>query len=158
MLVAFLPFIIALVITYFIGVRGWGIALAYFIVLMMVISFLSMGLFIVYWLRGRDYEGTVLSRAWRVGGAGNYRIAVVIPVFNEPPELVAETATISKAALGKLGDVYVLDDSTRDDVRRELDYYAEELGFKVFRRGSRRGFKLAPLMTGSGPLVGIMTT
>ncbi|WP_054842113.1 glycosyltransferase [Vulcanisaeta distributa] len=66
---------------------------------------------------------------------------MVIPVFNESPRLVAETAIISKAAVGELGgDVYVLDDSTREDVRRELDYYAEELGFKVFRRGgSRRG-------------------
>ncbi len=50
--------------------------MGYFIVLMMVVSFLSMGLFITYWLRGgKDYEDAVLSRARRINGVGNYRIA-----------------------------------------------------------------------------------
>ncbi|GAB6947450.1 hypothetical protein JCM16161A_15800 [Vulcanisaeta sp. JCM 16161] len=156
--IVFSPLIIALIITYLINVRGWGIVLGYFIVLMMVISFLSMGLFIAYWLRGRDYDEAVLSRAWSTGGTGNYRVAVVIPIFNEPPRLVAETATISKAAVGDLGDVYVLDDSTREDIRRELVTMRSGLASRSSGEAVGGGLRPAPLMTGSGPLVRIMTT
>ncbi len=159
--IIFSPFIIALIVTYFIGFRGWGgIVLGYLLIVMMITSFMSMGLFITYWLKVKDYERTVLSKAWRASGMGNYRIAVVIPIFNEPPRLVAETATISKAAVGELGDVYVLDDSTRENVKRGLDYYAEQLGFKVFRRGGsgRGGFKAGAINDCLRPMVGTTTT
>ncbi|MCS7102824.1 MAG: glycosyltransferase [Candidatus Korarchaeum sp.] len=72
-------------------------------------------------------------------------MAVLIPVYNEPPSLVVQTALAASIALEDSEDVYVLDDSTDRSVISELDRYSREYGFKLFRRKNRRGYKAGAL-------------
>ena len=141
-LIALSPLLIALAVTYFLGVRSSGLFVAYFVVLDMVLSLLSTFLFISYWLKEKEYEESVLKNAKiRKQSSEKYRIAVLIPIYNEPPRIVAETAAISMAAVENFGEVFVLDDSTDPEIRKRIDQYSAEVGFKVIRRASRKGYK-----------------
>lgn len=117
-----------------------GAPLAFLVILDDIISVIALIIFVDYLRKGRRYERDVLRKARRPSRR-SYRVAIVIPTYNEPPRLVAETAVASKMALGELGDVYVLDDSTDENIKREVDRYAKELVFHVVRRGSRKGYK-----------------
>ncbi len=134
------PFLLAALLTYVVGVRSPAIILAYLVILDAVISLLSSFLFVSYWRRGDEYRkfiGDYLN-APREMPPG--RVAIVIPVFNEDPDTVVQTAIAAEMALNN-EDVYVLDDSTKDDIRKKIDEFAKNYGFKVFRRASREGYK-----------------
>ncbi len=73
------------------------------------------------------------------------KVALLIPVYNEPPDLVIETACAAKQAVSGYGDVFVLDDSTKGEIKEGIDRGAKTVGYKVFRRGSRRGYKAGAL-------------
>ncbi|MCX8178181.1 MAG: glycosyltransferase [Candidatus Bathyarchaeota archaeon] len=142
MLLFIFPALLALIITLLVSSRGLGLIMSFFIVLDMVISFLMMIFFFVYWRLSRVYRKAVLSHAGQPGPSrGKYRIAVVIPVYNENPEIVLGTAIASKMAVEGRGDVYILDDSTDEEIKKELDLYSRVYGFSVSRRNNRKGYK-----------------
>lgn len=135
-------FVLAGFLCVLLSTRSWVMPFSYLILLDMVLGFLSAVLFVDYWRkikRYRDYIGRYVSEPGR--GEGRGRVAVVIPVYNEEPSMVAETAVSSQFITDKPGDVYVLDDSTDQDVRGELDAYSAEFGFSIVRRDSRKGYK-----------------
>ncbi|MCS7096796.1 MAG: hypothetical protein RMK50_07050 [Nitrososphaerota archaeon] len=139
MLLFIFPALLALIITLLVSSRGLGLIMSFFIVLDMVISFLMMIFFFVYWRLSRVYRKAVLSHAGQPGPSrGKYRIAVVIPVYNENPEIVLGTAVASKMAVEGRGDVYILDDSTDEEIKKELDLYSRVYGFSVSRRNNRQ--------------------
>lgn len=137
-----LPGLAAFIMTLFIGVGVFGSFIAFFILLDMIISFLMVALFITYWRKDGVYKELILGRIKQPSSnAYKYRIAIAIPVFNEPPKIVAETAIACKMALNDSGDVFVLDDSTDEHIKRELDWYSNMYGFYILRREGRKGYK-----------------
>ena len=72
------------------------------------------------------------------------RVAVLVPVFNEEPEMVRTNLIAISSNVGQNADVYVLDDSTTGDT----GYIAElsqRLGMKYVHRDNRRGYKAGAL-------------
>ena len=70
-------------------------------------------------------------------------VSVIIASYNEPPEVIEKTlsaAVVSARYAG--GDrVYLLDDSTVESIRSELERLARQYGAKYVHRTARRGFK-----------------
>ncbi|MEM2816334.1 MAG: glycosyltransferase [Candidatus Bathyarchaeia archaeon] len=142
------PAILAFVITLLISAWGLELVVSFFIVFDMAISFLMMMLFTVYWRLNRSYEKMVLHSNSQIRlDESKYRIAVVIPTYNENPEIVLGTVIASKMAFKHLGDVYVLDDSTDEKIRKELDLYSEVYSFSIMRRDNRKGYKAGAVNT-----------
>ena len=54
---------------------------------------------------------------------------------------MVQTAIAAKFSCEEFGDVFVLDDSTDEKIRKKLDKYAEEYEFNIFRRSERRDYK-----------------
>ncbi len=81
-----------------------------------------------------SYQPSLLNRY------AEYKIAVVIPTYNEDPEIVKGTAISAMLALKGRGDVFILDDSTDENIKKRMKEL-EKLGIKVFRRETRRGYK-----------------
>jgi len=69
------------------------------------------------------------------------RVVAVIPTYNEDPEMVIETALSVELAVKDYGDVFILDDSSNEKIRKKLDELCKKSGIRVFRRNSRRGYK-----------------
>lgn len=115
---------------------------SYMILLDMVLGVFSLVLFIDYWRKSKSYHAYInrylLSSRHHVN---DFKIAVIIPVFNEEPGMVAETAVSAQFITNKPEDVYVLDDSTDLDIREKLDTYSAEFGFSIVRRSDRKGYK-----------------
>lgn len=76
-----------------------------------------------------------------------YRVAAVVTVCNEDPDLVGETLEAVKEAVEYYGygDVYLLDDSTDEFVSEELRSICRDLGVKYVKRNDRNGFKAGNL-------------
>ncbi len=108
--------------------------LTYAVVLGMWVGCFSFLNFLRYRIASRNYRKSLLSPCV------NYRIAAIITTYNEDPEIVRGTAISVLSALKGRGDVFVLDDSDREDVRRGIDEL-EKLGIRIFRRKTRRGYK-----------------
>lgn len=89
---------------------------------------------LLYW-RSKNKTSPSASNA-----SPTLRIAVLITAFNEDPNLVLDTSLSAKLAVGKQGDVYILDDSTDKATRQQIDSF-RDYGFKVIRREIRRGYK-----------------
>ncbi|AGB05209.1 glycosyl transferase [Aciduliprofundum sp. MAR08-339] len=135
-----IPVILAIIFSLIVGVRNPAIILAFFIIFDAVSSVISSFIFITYWHKSKKYKELLVSYLKPRGGVEG-KIAIVIPVYNEDPWTVVQTAVAAKMAAEGYGDVYVLDDSTDDEIRKKLDEYAKEYEFIVFRRGSRKGYK-----------------
>jgi len=73
-------------------------------------------------------------------GKSEEKISIVIPVFNEDPSMVRDTALSAISALKGRGDVYILDDSTDPDKKEGINALTE-IGVKIVRRGNRKGYK-----------------
>lgn len=130
-----LPFTVALIITAFVSVPGLVSVLSYFIILGMVLgAFIMVDFFVLYW-RSKNTPYTPHGKA-----ASNLRIAVLITAFNEDPKLVLDTSLSARLAAGKQGDVFILDDSTDEATRKQIDTY-KEYGFRIIHRENRRGYK-----------------
>lgn len=130
-----LPFIISAVLSYIVSAPGLAFIVTYFVILGMVIgTFVLLDFLKLYWH----------SRKYRVHPPAEnelrYNTAVVITTFNEDPDMVLDTALSAKLAVGEMGDVFVLDDSTDDQIRRRIDKL-ENHGINIQRRDSRRGYK-----------------
>ncbi len=140
------PLALSIIISLIIASKNILFPLAFLLIFDMVLCTFSSVVFLSYWRKGRSYS-RMLEEAMRFPWPKReVKVAVLIPVYNEPPSLVVQTAIAAGISLEELeGDVYVLDDSTDQDILAELDAYSREYGFKVFRRGGRRGYKAGAL-------------
>lgn len=141
------PFVLAIMISMIIACRNFLLPLTFLLIFDTILCAVSSAIFISYWRKGKLYSKSFedLVRSPDIPKEG-CRVAVLIPVYNEPPSLVIQTAIAARIAIEELdGDVYVLDDSTDRSILAELDAYSKEYGFKIFRRGSRRGYKAGAL-------------
>jgi cellulose synthase (UDP-forming) len=129
-----LPFLISALFTWLLSVPGVLAVFSYFVILGMVIGAFTFIVFIKQYISAIRYSPPLLSRY------AEYRIAVVIPTFNEEPEIVRDTAISAILALRGRGDVFILDDSTAERSKEGIAEL-EKLGVRVFRRNSRRGYK-----------------
>ena len=128
------PFLISAVLTYLISVHSFIAILSYLVILGMVVGVFTFVVFLKQYIASRRYVSPLINRY------ANYKIAVVIPTYNEDPELVRDTAISALLALKGRGDVFILDDSTDEKIKKGIDTL-EGIGVKVFRRGTRRGYK-----------------
>ncbi len=133
------PLLIAVLLSAAVGTGGPAMVLAFFIIFDALISTISSFIFITYWKKSKSYEKFLRDYLSRDGAAGN--LAVVIPIYNESPWTVVQTAIAAKMAIEDKGDVYVLDDSSKEDIRAQIDEYSRQYGFTVFRREDREGYK-----------------
>ncbi|HIP25935.1 MAG TPA: glycosyltransferase [Archaeoglobus profundus] len=128
------PFLISAVLTYLISVHSFIAILSYLVLLGMVVGAFTFAVFLKHYIASRRYAVSLIDRY------AEYKVAVVIPTYNEDPELVRDTALSALLALKGRGDVFILDDSTEENVKKEINTL-EEIGVRVFRRGTRRGYK-----------------
>ena len=128
------PFAMSAFLTYLFSVHGFVVIISYFIFLGMFIGAFTFFVFIRHYLIAERCKPSLIDKY------SKYRIAVVIPVFNEDPIMVRDTALSALLALKDRGDVYVLDDSTDEDIKKKIDDL-KLIGINVFRRNERRGYK-----------------
>ncbi len=69
------------------------------------------------------------------------RVAVFIASFNEPTEVLERTVVASKIAVGDRGRVFVLDDSTNEEMRRKIELMVKDYDALYVHRDNRRGAK-----------------
>jgi len=127
-------FLFPLLISIFLTSDVVFLPLTYAVVLGMWIGVFKFLNFVRYRIGSGRYRKRMLNPYRR------YRIAAVIATYNEDPEIVRGTAISVLSALKGRGDVFVLDDSDRKEIAERIDEL-EKSGIRVFRRGSRRGFK-----------------
>lgn len=72
-------------------------------------------------------------------------VAVFIPVYNEPPEVVAGTVEAARGMDYRNKEIYILDDSDRPDIRASLESIARRHRAHLIRRKSRSGYKAGAL-------------
>lgn len=72
-----------------------------------------------------------------------YRIAAFVTSFNEDPETVRGTLVSVLVAARSYGncDVFLLDDSTNEQISEELRSFCEKMGVTYVHRTHRRGYK-----------------
>lgn len=128
------PFLVSAALTYFFSISGWILIFSYLVFLGMVVGVFTFLVYLKQYISFRRYKVPLISKY------AEYRIAVVIPTYNEDPKLVKDTAISALIALKGRGDVFILDDSSIEEIKKEIDSL-QELGVKVFRRKTRRGYK-----------------
>ncbi|MBO8182476.1 MAG: glycosyltransferase [Archaeoglobus sp.] len=128
------PFFVSAILTWFFSVPGILAVLSYLVFLGMMIGAFTFIVFLKQYVSAMRYLPPLFSRY------AEYRIAAVIPTYNEDPEIVRGTAISVMLALKGRGDVFILDDSTSDYSRSGIQKL-EKLGVKIFRRKDRRGYK-----------------
>lgn len=70
------------------------------------------------------------------------RIAVILPVYNEPKDVVDRTIIACKNMRWPGGmNIYLCDDSTNEDSKREMDELAKKHHCEIVRRTDRTGYK-----------------
>ncbi len=72
------------------------------------------------------------------------KVAVLVPIFNEEPEMVKTNLIAISSNVGEDADVYVLDDSTTGNTDYIKDL-AQRLGMKYVHRENRSGYKAGAL-------------
>ena len=70
-----------------------------------------------------------------------YRVAALVVSYNEDPSTVRETLLSVKEAIGSLGDVFLLDDSTDRMKAEENEEFCRNNGITYLHREGRRGYK-----------------
>lgn len=100
-------------------------------------------------LHGVGYFTSVLKAArrermgvpWLFARPASSSVAVIIAVFNESEDVLAETISSVLAMDYPHFRVYILDDSTKAEARAGVDRLVRELGITLVRRENRTGFK-----------------
>lgn len=68
-------------------------------------------------------------------------VAIVVPARHEPKEILEKTfITIGNIEYGNK-DIFLLDDSSDEEYKRQADELAQKLNFRIFRRLTRHGAK-----------------
>src|SRR5207247_254399 len=68
-------------------------------------------------------------------------VAVLLPVYNEPKDIVERTIKSVKKLRWEKVKVYLLDDSTDENDKRNMDSLTEKYNVSVIRRKDRKGYK-----------------
>jgi cellulose synthase (UDP-forming) len=128
------PFVISALVTYLFSIHNIMAVLSYFVFLSSVTGAFMFIIFLKYYAVSKRYTQDVINRY------AEYKIAAVIPTYNEDHKLVQDTAFSVQLACKRRGDVYILDDSRDDEIRKGIDELKKS-GLRVVRRESRRGYK-----------------
>ncbi|MEM4970272.1 MAG: glycosyltransferase family 2 protein [Sulfolobales archaeon] len=135
LVIAISPLLIAVIFTIITYANIYTIVIAFGLWLAMVVGLYTFINFYIVSLRARSYTLHYLGRLPRL------RVASLVLSYNEEPEIVMGTLLSVKDATKGFGDVYLLDDSTREDIREKLEKFCRENGIIYIHRSSRRGFK-----------------
>lgn len=134
-LLALSPLIVSIILTTFTYVSLTTLWLAFGVWSSMVVgAFVFMNYAMVY-RRSRVYTPEI------VGELPKLKVASFVTSFNEDPNIVKSTLVSVKLATDGLGKVFLLDDSTNPEIRKELEKFCRENGIEYFHRDNRRGFK-----------------
>jgi cellulose synthase (UDP-forming) len=103
-----------------------------------VFSFLF-GMYFVYVLLVDKYR---IKKPENLKDKKNIAVAVLLPVYNEPREIIERTLKACKKLIwdGEV-KIYLLDDSTKPNYKKIVDELAHKYGSSVVRRGNRDGYK-----------------
>jgi cellulose synthase (UDP-forming) len=134
-LVFFSPFIAALIATYLTLSDMWLVWLAYGVWLAMFSGFFVFLNYTLVTLRYSKYDTRYVAKPL------NLRIAAFVTSFNEDPAIIKDTLLSVNAALKGRGDVYLLDDSTKPEIVKEMEEFCRANGIYYIHRTDRRGFK-----------------
>jgi cellulose synthase/poly-beta-1,6-N-acetylglucosamine synthase-like glycosyltransferase len=70
------------------------------------------------------------------------QVAILIPVYNEPIDIVRRTINACKALKWKAGTkIYILDDSTNSEDKKNMEILSNELQVSLITRSGREGYK-----------------
>ena len=88
-----------------------------------------------------NYQNTISD-----GFLKGYRdkMAILVPIYNENPEMATYNLTAIYSAAGDLANLYILDDST-DDSSTKIKELSERLGATYIHRIDRTGYKAGAL-------------
>lgn len=92
-----------------------------------------------------NYKKSIEIKSSLVNLLKNYKVASLIVSYNEDPETVQNTLLSVKDATGKMGDVYLLDDSTHKEKVEQNKKFCDENNIKYIHRENRRGYKAGAL-------------
>ncbi|MEM0373115.1 MAG: glycosyltransferase family 2 protein, partial [Sulfolobales archaeon] len=129
------PFIISGVLAYLTFTNPYLVWLNYGVWLAMVLSVFIFANYTSTYLRARRYEKRYLGRE------NEFKIAAFVTSYNEDQEIVKETLLSVKTALKGRGDVFLLDDSTKEQIVEELRRFCSSNNIIYVHREKREGFK-----------------
>jgi len=96
--------------------------------------------YLVSFIRSTKHYGRLKDSVAKRYGSEPH-VAVLIPVYNEPPQIVDETVAAAMRMDYGNKSVYLLDDSDRSEIVTEMEAIAKKHGVQLVRRNSRVGFK-----------------
>jgi cellulose synthase/poly-beta-1,6-N-acetylglucosamine synthase-like glycosyltransferase len=74
------------------------------------------------------------------------KVAILIPVYNEPKEIVARTLAACHNIKWKAGTkIYLLDDSTAEEDKKNMEILSKEFKVQLITRSDRAGYKAGNL-------------
>lgn len=129
-----LPFTISAVLTYLFSVHNLLAILSYFVFLTSVIAVFMFIVFLKYYTISGNYTLSIINRYTE------YKVAAVIPTYNEDAKLVQDTTFSVQLVAKRRGDVYILDDSTDENIKKGIEELTK-FGVHVLHRDTRRGYK-----------------
>ncbi len=129
------PLFIATIFTYLTLVSITTAILAFGVWLSMVIGFYIFLNFFILSIRSKKYSVKLVEKDIK------YKIAAFVTSFNEDPKIVEGTLMSVKIAIGSLGDVFLLDDSTNNEISMKLKDFCIKNDIIYFHRDKRRGYK-----------------
>ncbi|MDP8012430.1 MAG: glycosyltransferase [Thermoplasmata archaeon] len=91
-----------------------------------------------------NYKKSIEIKSSLVNLLKNYKAVSLVVSYNEDPETVQNTLLSVKNETGKMGDVYLLDDSTHKKVEQNKKF-CDENNIKYIHRENRRGYKAGAL-------------
>lgn len=128
-------FIFPVVLTYFTMMNIFLSPLTYGLWLTMEIGFFT---FVIYYFHYKRMEKLPENLVLKFKP---YKVAAVVTAYNENPETVKGTLISVKNALDDLGDVFLLDDSTDQNIVKENSEFCKNNNIKYIHRDNRRGYK-----------------
>jgi cellulose synthase (UDP-forming) len=107
-------------------------------------SFLFSIYFVYVLLKGnkvREIKNSLPNR-----NSGDKNVAILIPVYNEPKDIVHRTLTACKNLKWQAGtQIYLLDDSTNEEDKKNMESLSKEFDAVLIRRKDREGYKAGNL-------------
>ena len=121
----------------------YTIPLVYLVWLIPIYDMFNSIIYIDKYRRSRKYRYRLFNNGNNSNKNKKYRIATFVVSYNENPEMVKGTLISVLTAARSYGscDVFLLDDSTDENIVAELKSFCEENGITYLHRLSRRGFK-----------------
>jgi len=104
--------------------------------------------FSMYFVYNLVFGNTVKHRPRPLNSRDGHdnRVAILIPVYNEPKDIVMRTLTACKALKWGAGiKIYLLDDSTNDKDRENMEQLGKKFDAVIIRRTDRTGYKAGNL-------------